>query len=53
MRRKVITKECPSCNLLTIDDDSRFICNWGISKTPKVLSDRKRKKAISCKLKRE
>jgi len=50
MRRKVLTKECPSCNDLSIDDDSRFVCNWGNSKTPKILLNRKRRKAISCKL---
>jgi hypothetical protein len=50
MRRKVLTKECPSCNDLSIDDDSNFRCNWGNSKIPKILSSRKRKKAISCKL---
>lgn len=53
MRRKVLTKECPSCDDLTIDDDSNFRCNWGNSKIAKVLSPRKRKKAINCTLKRE
>jgi len=53
MRSKVLTKECPSCPDLTIDDDSQFVCNWGNSKVIKILTNRKRKKAISCTLKRK
>jgi len=50
MRNKVITKDCPSCNDLTINDDGEWQCLWGKSKQPKILGDRKGKFAITCGL---
>jgi len=52
IRKKIITRECPSCNDLSIDDDSNFRCNWGKSKVPKILLSPKGKKPVHCKLKR-
>jgi len=48
---KVITKDCPSCPLMFIDDDSNFRCKWGKSKKGKIINDKKGK-AGNCKLKR-
>ena len=50
MRTKVLTKDCPSCNLLKINDMNQFICRWG--KENKILNPRKGKMARNCKLKR-
>jgi hypothetical protein len=50
MYKKVITKECPSCKLMTINDDSEFECQFGHAKKKKILIPRKRKKEVHCKL---
>ncbi len=36
---KVLTKDCPSCKLLIIDNDSNFTCTWGVAKKVKILDD--------------
>jgi len=48
---KVITKDCPSCPEMFIDDDSNFRCKWGKAKKRKILNDAKGK-ARRCNLKR-
>jgi hypothetical protein len=40
MSRKQLTKDCPSCSLLHIDDDSQIICKWGHHKKRKVLDEK-------------
>jgi len=47
MYKKVITKDCPSCNLLSIDEHYNFICSWGKSKKKKKLENKKRNKKCS------
>ncbi len=51
MRKKILTTNCVSCNLMNIDDDNNCICRWGKGK-PKVLEPNKGKKPVQCKLKR-
>jgi len=51
LRKKVLTKDCPSCNKMTINDSNEFECHWGNSKTYKILKDAKSKHGIKeCKL---
>jgi len=51
MSRKILTKDCASCHLCSMDDSSyNFICSWGHNKKRKVLYETKRLK--NCKLKR-
>ena len=50
MRNKVITKNCPSCDILTINNNGDWQCLWGKSKQPKILVDRKGKYARPCGL---
>ena len=50
MRKKVLTKDCPSCDVMTINDDGQFECLWGNSKEPKILVERKTSMK-NCKLK--
>jgi len=50
--KKILTKDCPSCDLVFIDDDSQFRCKWGKSKKGKILTDAKGK-GKRCKLKVE
>jgi len=50
MRKKVLTKDCPSCDDVTINDDDKFECLWGISKEPKILVESERPMK-HCKLK--
>lgn len=50
MSRKNLTKDCPSCSLLHIDDDSQITCRWGHHKRRKVLDDKRIKK--QCTLRR-
>jgi hypothetical protein len=40
-RKKVITKDCPSCKDMSINDDSQFECGWGKSKSKKILDQPK------------
>jgi hypothetical protein len=40
MSRKQLTKDCPSCSLLHIDDDSQITCKWGHHKKRKVLDEK-------------
>lgn len=49
MRTKVLTKQCPSCNDCSIDEQNRFICSWGHSKEPKVMQQAKGRARI-CRL---
>jgi len=49
MRKKVFTKDCPSCKLCAVQDNSNFVCNWG--KTPKLMFEPKGKKVLRCNLK--
>ncbi len=39
MRKKVLTKDCPSCKLMVINDNSNFTCTWGTAKKAKILND--------------
>ena len=41
MRKKTLTKDCPSCEDLKINDDNEFQCLWGNSKESKILKDPK------------
>jgi hypothetical protein len=51
MSKKVLTKDCPSCEKMIIGDDSTFQCHWGNSKKPKILLDTKSKHGLKhCKL---
>ena len=43
MRKKALTKQCPSCNECSINNENNFICNWGNSKIPKILLEPKGK----------
>jgi hypothetical protein len=52
MRKKALTKDCPSCVVMKINDDGEFECLWGNSKKPKILKDPKGK-ARKCKLIKE
>jgi hypothetical protein len=49
MRKKTITKDCPSCNDMKINDDNEFECSWGNSKEIKILKNPKGRIKI-CKL---
>lgn len=51
MSKKVLTKQCPSCSCLSINDDNEFQCCWGKSKKIKILEKAKGKAKI-CTLKR-
>ncbi|MFW9871807.1 MAG: hypothetical protein ACFFG0_01810 [Candidatus Thorarchaeota archaeon] len=48
MRKKVFTKDCPSCEFCSVQDNSNFVCSWGQGK--KNMISPKRKKVISCNL---
>jgi hypothetical protein len=37
MMQKVLTSDCPSCNLCIINDENKFQCLWGKSKKIKIL----------------
>ena len=50
--KKILTKDCPSCNLCIINDAGEFQCNWGKAKKRKILSSPAIGKAKYCKLKR-
>jgi hypothetical protein len=52
MRSKILTPDCPSCSKLIINDNNEFQCNWGESKSPKVLRPHKGKRPYFCRLKR-
>ena len=43
MRRKTLTKDCGTCDHCIMDDTNRMCCNWGNSKTAKVLEPPKGK----------
>jgi len=51
MRKKTLTMDCDKCNLMKVDEEARFICNWGDGES-KVLQPHKGKKPVRCKLKR-
>lgn len=48
MRKKVLTINCPSCELCSVQDNTKFICGWGQGK--KIMEPPKGKKIIRCKL---
>jgi len=52
MHKKVLTKDCPSCKLMVIDEKSQFTCNWGIAKKVKIL-DNPKSATKPCKLLKE
>lgn len=54
MSKKSLTKDCPSCKFMFIDDDNQFICKWGKNNKTKILVDGKRTKRIlkKCTLER-
>ena len=41
LRKKVLTKDCPSCEDMKINDEGEFECFWGNSKQKKILEDPK------------
>jgi hypothetical protein len=45
---KNLTKDCPSCSDLVVNDDYTYSCKWGKSKKRKVLKDDRVRK--TCKL---
>lgn len=49
MYKKVITKDCPSCPVMIINDNNQFQCNWGKAKKVKTLEYAKGK-ARKCNL---
>ncbi len=49
MRKKNLTKDCPSCEYCEVNDNSYFVCNWGKGK-PKLIIKHKTKPMISCNL---
>ena len=51
MRTKTLTIQSNACSLMKVDENSRFICNWGNGK-PKAMEPHKGKKPRNCKLKR-
>jgi len=51
MRKKALTMDCNQCQLMSVDNDNRFLCKWGKGEA-KVLEPHKGKKPLSCKLKR-
>jgi hypothetical protein len=48
-RSKVLTKTCPSCDEMEINEENEFECKWGDSKVPKILNNPKGK-IKECKL---
>ncbi len=52
MRKKVLTKDCPSCDDMKINDDSQFECLWGNSKIKKIL-DQPKGRTRKCNLKKK
>jgi len=38
MSKKTMTKDCPSCALMELTLDDKFVCNWGNYKRKKYLS---------------
>lgn len=51
MRKKILTKDCPSCEKMIIGDDGKFQCHWGSSKVHKILLDTKSKHGLkNCNL---
>lgn len=50
MTTKKLTRDCPSCKLMHINDDNKFICMWGNHKKTKILVDSKVRE--KCTLKR-
>ena len=49
MRKKVLTKDCPSCGEMKINEDNQFECLWGNSKVKKIL-DNPKGRIRNCKL---
>lgn len=54
MSKKSLTKDCPSCDYMIIDNDNQFTCIWGKNKKPKILVNGKRTKKVlnKCTLRR-
>ncbi len=50
--KKIITKDCPSCNDLIINDEGEFECKWGKSKKRKILRNSDKKISLICNLKK-
>jgi hypothetical protein len=48
--KKAITKDCPSCEDMIINDEGKFECKWGKSKKIKILHQSK-KRLSNCNLK--
>lgn len=49
--KKIITKDCPSCSKLVINDEGEFECGWGKAKKKKILKTSPSKRSISLKCK--
>ena len=51
MRKKVLTRNCTGCNDCMMNENNQLYCDWGISKTQKILVSPKRKNGYpACKL---
>jgi hypothetical protein len=42
MSHKTITRNCPSCKKLVVNDQGNFQCMWGRSKKRKIIYEVKR-----------
>jgi len=42
MSQKTITRDCPSCHCLVVNDEGNFQCKWGKHKKRKILYEVKR-----------
>ncbi len=51
MRRKALTMDCDTCELMKINSDNKFLCKWGKGE-PKILEPHKGKQPLNCNLKR-
>jgi hypothetical protein len=52
-RKKTLTIDCNTCDLVRVNDKSQFICLWGKSEKGKIMEPAKRKKGVlRCKLKK-
>jgi hypothetical protein len=50
MSRKTLTRDCPSCNKLFIDDNNNFVCQWGKARNQKILDETKGSARPLCNL---
>ena len=46
MPKKTLTTDCNICDLCSVNNQNKFVCNWGKSKKGKVMEPAKRKKGV-------